>query len=255
MATVFSTRDLGKLRRGGAILSQAIRQVAQAVRPGVTTLDLDRLAEVTIRQQGGEPAFKGYRGFPATLCVSVNDEVVHGLPRADRRLKVGDVVGLDLGVRYAGFATDLAVTVPVGPVSGQARDLIETARQALDEGIKQVKLETPVGTLGATIQAFVEQRGYSVIRDLVGHGIGRELHEEPKIPNYGKRGQGPRLKERTAIAIEPMITTGRHQVSIDDDGWTIRTKDGSLAAHFEQTVLVLPNGYEIITPYGQGFGD
>jgi methionyl aminopeptidase len=196
---------------------------------------------------GAEPAFKGYHGYPASLCASVNDEVVHGIPSASRVLRQGDIIGLDFGVVLDGFYGDAAVTVPVGAVSDQARRLLEVTCQALAAGVDEARPERRVGDLGAAVQRCVERHGLTVVRDFVGHGIGRRLHEPPQIPNFGTPGTGPRLRAGMALAIEPMVNTGRCEVDTRDDGWTAFTVDGGLSAHFEHTVLVTENGPEILT--------
>ncbi|MBI3115631.1 MAG: type I methionyl aminopeptidase [Candidatus Kerfeldbacteria bacterium] len=248
---VFTTAgELAAIRTSGRIVSEALDEVAAAVKPGVTTAALDAIAERAIVRRGGTPAFKGYRGFQHALCTSMNDEVVHGIPSPQRALQAGDIVGLDLGVIYQGFYTDHAATVPVGEVDVASQKLIAASREALTEAIKLVSPSLQLGTLGARIQATVERHGFAVVRDLVGHGLGRQLHEEPKIPNFGEEGTGAFLKPGMLIAIEPMVTAGKYPVQLDDDGWTVRTADGSRSAHFEQTVLVTNGRPEIITPYG-----
>lgn len=251
MAILSRERQRAAIVEGGRILSAALDAVAAAVRPGVSGLELDTIAERFIRRAGAEPAFKGYRGFPAALCVSVNDAVVHGIPTADRKLRDGDIVGLDLGLRWRGLITDCAVTVGVGTLQPSARRLILVAYEALQRGVAAVRAGATTGDVGAAIQAFVEGAGYQVVRDLVGHGVGLKLHEEPELPNFGRAGSGPRLVRDQVIALEPMITAGQAAVASDTDGWTIRTADHSLAAHFEQTLLVTETGATVLTPYGQ----
>jgi len=220
--------------------------LTEAVQPGMTTGELDRLAEEFIRAHGGRPAFKGYRGFPASICPAVNDEVVHGIP-GDRRLKEGDIVGLDVGVEMNGYYGDAAVTVPVGKASKEALRLLEVTREALMAGVARAKAGNRVGDISHAIQSHVEKHGYSVVRSLVGHGIGREMHEEPQVPNYGPEGRGPRLMAGQVIAIEPMVNVGGADVVTQPDGWTVVTKDGSLSAHFEHTVAVGGDGPEILS--------
>jgi methionyl aminopeptidase len=244
---VKSPEEIVRLRAACRVVAEVLAELRAAALPGVTTLELDVLAEAGARRRGAEPAFKGYHGFPASLCASVNDEVVHGIPSAGRVLREGDVIGLDFGVVLDGFYGDAAVTVPVGAVSDDARRLLEVTRQALAAAISVAWPDRRVGDLGAAVQALVEPRGFSVVRDFVGHGIGRRLHEPPQIPNFGTPGTGPRLRAGMALAIEPMVNTGRCEVDTRDDGWTAYTVDGGLSAHFEHTVLITENGPEILT--------
>jgi methionyl aminopeptidase len=216
------------------------------VAPGVTTADLDRTAEKLVRAGGGEPAFKGYRGYPCTLCASVNEQVVHGIP-SSRALNDGDIISLDMGVKLSGFYGDSAVTVPVGRVSEEAATLLRVTRESLEKGIEQVRLGGRISDIGHAIQEHVEAHGFSVVREFVGHGIGAALHEDPQIANYGEPGRGPRLAEGMVLAIEPMVNVGRPAVRVLGDGWTAVTKDGSLSAHFEHTVAVTKNGPLILT--------
>jgi methionyl aminopeptidase len=241
-------KDIKGLQKSGEILSESLRLVAKAAIPGKSTLELDRLAREAIAARGGAPAFLGYRGYPAALCTSLNARVVHGIPHADEVLKEGDIVGLDLGVNWGGYFTDMAVTVPVGAVSSAARDLIDATENALRAGLNVLKADITTGDLGAAIEAFVKKRGYSVVRDFVGHGVGAQVHEDPQIPNFGLGGHGQRIPEGSVIAIEPMVNRGRPGVRILEDGWTVETADQSLSAHFERTVRVTVDGYEEITP-------
>lgn len=255
MAVFSNEQDLVTLRAGGRLLAASLAAVAKAARAGVTTLELDAVAEAALRMGGGAPAFLGYHGFPKTLCVSINDEVVHGIPTDQRRLAAGDVVGLDLGVNYRGLILDMATTVSLPPVEPATARLVETARRALAAGVKAVKAGATTGDIGAAVQSVVEPPGFGIVRELVGHGVGRELHEPPSIPNRGRPGSGVRLVAGQTIAIEPMITQGDWRVTVDADGWTVRTADHSLSAHVEQTVLVTDRGCEILTPYGRDFSD
>ncbi|MBI4089858.1 MAG: type I methionyl aminopeptidase [Candidatus Kerfeldbacteria bacterium] len=239
--------EIKAIRHSGEILAQAMHDVVDAVRRGVVvTLELDAIAEQAIRQRQGKPAFKGYRGYPRALCVSINDEVVHGIPQKNKQIKLGDTVGLDLGVVYDGMYTDMATTIAVAG-SAEQRRLLAVTRAALQAGLRQVRVGAFTGDIGAAVQQQVESQRYNVVRDLVGHGVGRGIHEEPSIPNFGKPGTGSQLQAGTAIAVEPMVTAGGFAVTIDDDGWTVRTADGSLAAHEERTVLVTATGYELLT--------
>ena len=216
------------------------------VAPGVTTADLDAAAERLVRAAGAEPAFKGYRGYPCTLCASVNEQVVHGIPSA-RALVEGDIISLDMGVKLNGFYGDSAVTVPVGRVSDEAATLLRVTRESLAKGIEQVRLGGRISDIGHAIQEHVEAHGFSVVREFVGHGIGAALHEDPQIANYGEPGRGPRLAEGMVLAIEPMVNVGRPAVKVLADGWTAVTKDGSLSAHFEHTVAVTKSGPLVLT--------
>ena len=235
------------MREAGAILAEALRVVAGAVAPGVTTAELDRVAESEISRWKAQPAFLNYRGFPATLCVSVNSEVVHGIPRKDRVLREGDIVSLDLGCILRGYYADSAVTVPVGRVAKNTADLVETTRRSLEKGIEQMYPGKRIGDISQAIQETVEERGYSVVRSFVGHGIGRALHEAPAVPNYGKSGMGMRLVTGMVLAVEPMVNVQGPDVRILDDGWTAVTCDGGLSAHFEHSIAVTDDGPLILT--------
>ncbi len=234
------------MREASLIVADVLARLSLLVEPGVTTADLDAAAEKLVREAGAEPAFKGYRGYPATLCASVNDEVIHGIPSV-RVLVEGDIISLDMGVKLGGFYGDSAVTVPVGRVSGQALALLRVTQEALEKGIAQVRLGGRVSDIGHAVQTHVEAHGFSVVREFVGHGIGASLHEEPQIANYGEAGRGPRLAEGMTLAIEPMVNMGRPGVKMLADGWTAVTRDGSLSAHFEHTVAVTKNGPVILT--------
>ena len=254
MTILKNIEEINKLREGGKILASILREVAQKAVVGTKTTELDILAEKMIREAGGRPSFKNYKTpddkipYPASLCVSINEEVVHGLP-SERILKDGDVVSLDLGMEYKGFYTDMAVTAPVGQASEQAKKLIATAQEALNKGISAVKSGAFVGDIGQAVQSCAEGNGFNVVRKLVGHGLGRKAHESPEIPNFGIKGKGEILKEGEVLAIEPMITAGQHSIYLDKDLWTWKTKDGSLSAHFEHTVIVTKTGAEIITKF------
>jgi methionyl aminopeptidase len=237
------------MRAANALVAEVLAELATMVAPGVTTRDLDQAAEKLVREGGAEPAFKGYRGYPSTLCASVNDQVVHGIP-STRALNEGDIISLDMGVKLNGFYGDSAVTVPVGKVSEEASALLRVTREALEKGIAQVRLGGRVSDIGHAIQLHVEAHGFSVVREFVGHGIGSALHEEPQIANYGEPGRGPRLAEGMTLAIEPMVNIGRPAVKVLADGWTAVTKDGSLSAHFEHTVAVTKTGPLVLTRRG-----
>jgi len=243
--------EIEAIRAAARIVAKTIGMLRQEVRPGVTTAELDRLAEAFIRDHGARPAFKGYRGFPASICPAVNDEVVHGIP-GSRRLEEGDIVGIDVGVEKDGFYGDAAVTVPVGDVNAQARKLLEVSRESLARGIDQARAGKRVGDISHAIQSYVEEHGFSVVRTLVGHGIGRQMHEEPQVPNYGVPDRGPRLMAGQVVAIEPMVNAGAPEVVTQPDGWTVVTKDGALSAHFEHTVAVGMEGPEILSRVNEG---
>jgi methionyl aminopeptidase len=246
MIILKSRSEIEKMAVACRIVAEVLQEIVQAVRPGLTTRDLDALAERNIRLRGAIPAFKGYRGFPNTLCVALNEQVVHGIP-SKRRLRAGDIIGLDLGAKWEGYYGDAAVTIPIGQTSSEAEDLITTAQEALSAGLGEVRPGTHLSNISHAIQHFVESRGYSVVRAFVGHGIGTELHEEPQVPNFGPPGRGPRLKTGMVLAIEPMVNRGDVDVEILDDGWTVVTADSQLSAHFEHTVVITDEGHQILT--------
>jgi len=235
----------------GEILTRCLKMLAAKARPGVTTADLDETAEKFIRSQDATPAFKGYRGFPGSICASPNEMVVHGIP-GPYELKRGDVLSIDVGVVKDGWVADAAMTVPVGPPSEEAEKLLAVTKEALFEGAAQMRHGNHLGDVSAAVQHTVEAEGLSIIRTLVGHGIGREMHEEPQVPNYGEPGTGPLLEEGTVLAIEPMVNFGGAEVRLGDDGWSVFSEDGSLAAHFEFTVAVTAEGPRILTPWHEG---
>ena len=241
-----SQAEIAKLRRVNQLVGQVLAELRQMVGPGITTADIDALAEQRVREAGAEPAFKGYHGYPATVCASVNEQVVHGIP-SSRKLVNGDIVSIDMGARLDGFFGDCAVTVPVGDVRPEVADLLRVTEEALFHGIEAVKPGARVSDIGAAVQQHVETHGFSVVREFVGHGIGTSLHEEPQIANYGPAGRGPRLSEGMVLAIEPMVNLGKPAVKVLPDGWTAVTRDGSLSAHFEHTVVVTGDGCEILT--------
>jgi methionyl aminopeptidase len=244
-----SPAELERMKRASALVAQVLAELSAIVKPGVTTAELDALAEARVRDGGAEPAFKGYHGYPATICASVNEEVVHGIP-SRRELIEGDVISIDMGVLLDGFFGDAAVTVPVGRVSERAADLLRVTEESLHRGIAAVRVGGRVSDIGHAVQAHVEQHGFSVVREFVGHGIGVSLHEEPQIPNYGKPGSGPRLTEGMVLAIEPMVNMGKPAVRLLQDGWTAVTRDGLLSAHFEHTVAVTADGPLVLTAPG-----
>ena len=237
-----------KMAASGDILVRCLTMLKAKARAGVTTLELDEAAEKFIRSQGAVPSFKGYHGFPGSICVSPNSMVVHGIP-GDYALKRGDVLSIDVGVTKDGWVADAAMTVPVGPISPEAKNLLEVTQTSLFAGVEQMRPGNHLGDVSAAIQGSVEAAGLSVIRTLVGHGIGREMHEAPQVPNFGEAGKGPELEEGTVLAIEPMINAGGPLVRMGDDGWAVFSEDDSLAAHFEFTVAVTPDGPRILTPW------
>ncbi len=245
MITIRSQEELRKLEEASRVVLETLDVVAKAVAPGVTTDDLDRLAEAEIVRRGARPAFVGYRGYPKTLCTSINDEVVHGIP-GKRALKEGDVVGIDCGAVVAGYFGDAARTLPVGRIDAATAKLLDATRQALSAGIAAARPGGRVSDIGAAVEAVALVHGYGVVRDFVGHGVGTALHEEPQVPNYGPAGRGSLLKAGMVIAIEPMFNLGRAEVSVDADGWTVRTRDRSTSAHFEYTVAIEPQGAVIL---------
>jgi methionyl aminopeptidase len=242
-----SPAEIETMRTANELVADILDELRRAVGPGVTTAELDALAERLTRAAGAEPAFKGYRGYPASLCASINDEVVHGIPSSTRVLREGDIISLDMGVKLGGFFGDSAITVPVGRVSPRTEELLRVTREALWRAIAEVRVGGRVSDIGYAVQAWVEAHGFSVVREFVGHGVGRQLHEEPQVPNYGPRGRGPRLAEGMVLAIEPMVNAGKAAVRVLDDGWTAVTKDGGLSAHFEHTVAVTQAGADILT--------
>ncbi len=246
-----SPAEIERMRPANLLVARLLRELREAVRPGVTTADLDRLAEKRIREAGGEPAFKGYHGYPATICASVNEQVIHGIP-SSRVLVEGDILSIDVGAVVDGFYGDAAITVPVGPISERAAELLRVTEESLYKGIAQARVGGRVSDIGHAVQRHVEAHGFSVVREFVGHGIGSAMHEEPQIPNYGEPGRGPRLAEGMVLAIEPMINMGRPAVKVLEDGWTAVTRDGSLSAHFEHTVCVTASGPVILTTLNGG---
>ena len=242
MMILKTPEELAVMDRANAVVRQTLHLVAGAAKPGVSTKELDELAEEHIRSAGGRPAFKGYRGYPATLCTSVNDVIVHGIPSPTLRLREGDILGVDCGVVLDGFVGDSAVTVPIGEVPEEAKRLMRVTKECLELAVDVVRPGRRLTDVGAVIQGHAEAAGYSVVRELVGHGIGRAMHEDPLVYNFGPGGRGPELRPGLVLAIEPMINAGKPGVSFDDDGWTARTEDGKLSAHFEYSVAVTENG-------------
>lgn len=242
-----SRHELEKMKAANQIVAQVLRHLHGIVKPGVSTLELDEAAEGMIREAGGAPAFKGYQGFPASVCTSVNEEIVHGIPRAERILNDGDIVAVDVGVYYQGFFGDAALTIPVGSISPELQRLLDVTRCSLYQGIEQVRVGNRVSDISSAIQKYVEAHGFSVVREFVGHGIGRSLHEEPQVPNFGTPGRGPRLVEGMVLAIEPMVNSNGPEARILEDRWTAVTVDGGYSAHFEHSVAVTGNGPWILS--------
>jgi methionyl aminopeptidase len=235
------------MRAAGRILAEVKARLKALVRPGASTKDIDEDIEAFIVGKAAAPAFKGYRGYPATVCASINEEVVHGIPSAKRKLKDGDIIGLDLGCIVEGYYSDCAITLPVGPVPERVQELLDVTRESLDKAIVQCRAGNRIGDISYAVQAHCESHGFGVVRAFVGHGIGRALHEEPQVPNFGEAGRGPVLKAGMVLAIEPMVTMGSWEVRVLEDGWTAVTVDGSLAAHFEDTIAITTNGPEVLT--------
>lgn len=247
MITIKSEREIELMREAGKMVSMTHQYLKNFIKPGITTKELDRLAEEYIRKMGGVPTCKGYEGFPATLCTSVNDTVVHGIPD-NYKLKDGDIITIDMVIGYKGYQGDAAWTYAVGNISDDKKYLMEHTEKALYEGVKQVKPGNHIGDISAAVESYANKHNLGVVKELCGHGIGREMHEDPEVPNYGTAGTGPKLREGMVICIEPMLNLGTADIYILDDDWTIKTDDGMPAAHYEHTILVTKDGYEILTP-------
>ncbi|HZP22297.1 MAG TPA: type I methionyl aminopeptidase [Terriglobales bacterium] len=242
-----SSSEIEKMRRSGRIVRQVLEATKEAVAPGRSTMDLERVAEKKIRDLGAKPAFKGYYDYPCVLCTSINNEIVHGIPSEHRVLKAGDIVSIDCGVVLDGYYGDSAITVAVGELTPELQKLLDVTRESLQQGIEAAKVGNTVGDIGAAVQQVVEANGFSVVREFVGHGIGTKLHEEPQVPNFGKREHGPKLRDGMVLAIEPMVNMGRPGTRLLDDKWTAVTEDGSYSAHFEHCIAVTRNGPVILT--------
>ena len=247
MIVLKTGRELKVMQEACRISAEALKLAGSAVEPGVTTAELDKIAEKYILSQGAIPNFKNYNGYPATACISINNEVIHGIPSKKRVIKAGDIVSIDLGAKFEGYHGDNAATFACGDISAEAKRLMDTTRESLYEGIAAAVSGGRLGDIGAAIQQYVESRGYSVVRQFVGHGIGTQLHEAPEVPNFGTHGRGIRLMPGMTLAIEPMINMGHYDVKVMPDGWTVLTKDGSLSAHFEHTIVITPDGPKILT--------
>ena len=247
MIVLKTSRELSLMRKAGKISQKALRLAGEAVEPGVSTWEIDKIVRQYIESQGATPSFLGYGGFPASACISVNNVVIHGIPRKNQILKQGDIVSIDVGAFYEGFHGDNAWTFPCGEVSKEAQALMDVTRESLFEGINAARPGNRLGDIGSAVQRYVEARGYSVVRDFVGHGVGAELHEDPSVPNYGTPGRGVRLLPGMTIAIEPMVNQGVHTVETLSDNWSVVTSDGKLSAHFEHTIAITPDGPVILT--------
>ena len=247
MIVLKTGRELKIMKEACRISAGALQTAGKAVEPGVSTAELDRLAEEYIRSQGGEPNFKNYEGYPATACISINNEVIHGIPTTKRVLRQGDIVSIDLGAKFEGYHGDNAATFACGDISAEAKRLMDTTQESLYEGIRAAVQGGRIGDISHAIQSYVEAKGFSVVRQFVGHGIGTQLHEAPEVPNFGTAGRGIRLLPGMTLAIEPMVNVGRPDVKVLSDGWTVLTCDGSLSAHFEHTIVITPDGPKIMT--------
>ncbi len=247
MIKLKTKEQIETLKAGGKILSSVLARLREEVKPGITPKQLDKLAGELISQAGAKPSFQGFQGYPAILCVSINEQLVHGIP-TDREIKEGDVVGIDCGIWYQGLCTDMALTVIVGQGSKIAEELVRVTKGSLQAGLAEIKAGKKIGDYGAAVQSFVESHGFAVIRGLVGHGVGFAVHEDPRVPNFGRPGEGLTLQAGMVLALEPMVSVGGYHIVTEADGWTISTRDRSLSAHFEVTVAVTEQGYELITP-------
>jgi methionyl aminopeptidase len=247
MITIKSRREFAKMQKAGAAVAAILQAIREAAGPGVSLLDLEGISATILDERGCRSSFLGYHGsYPATLCLSPNDVIVHGIP-SGRRLAEGDILSVDAGAIFEGFHGDAAFTMPIGRVTSEAQSLIDVTEEALWAGVRQVRKGNHLGDIGATVQETGDSHGYGVVEEYVGHGIGRQMHEEPQVPNYGRRGQGLRLRTGMALCIEPMFNLGSRHTTVDDDGWTVRTKDGSLSAHWEHTVCLTPDGPQVFT--------
>lgn len=241
-----SRAEIERMRNAGVIVGETLRRLRRLVEPGISTRELDAVAESSIRAAGAYPTFKGYRGFPASICASINDEVVHGIP-SDRKVRAGDILKIDCGATLDGYVGDAAITVAVGEISAESQLLIDATRESLFRAVEMMVDGNRLYDVSYAVQYYVEERGFSVVRDFCGHGIGQRMHEDPQVPNYGRPGTGPRLKEGWVLAIEPMVNQGGHEVKILPDGWTVRTRDGKLSSHFEHTIAVTDDGPKVLT--------
>jgi methionyl aminopeptidase len=246
-----SRNEIEKMRRAGLVVAETLRELRRMVEPGITTRELDAYAEKRIRSTGAYPTFKGYRGFPASICASVNDEVVHGIP-SQRKLREGDIIKIDCGATLDGYVGDAAITVGVGSISLEIEKLMEITRESLFQAVKKMVPGNRLYDVSYAVQEYVELRGYTVVREFCGHGIGQKMHEDPQVPNYGRPGTGPKLKEGWVLAVEPMVNAGTHDVHVLPDGWTVKTKDGKASSHFEHTIAITENGPQVLTALEDG---
>ena len=242
-----TAKEIAIMKEGGKILSFVLREVAKVIKPGISTWELNQLANQLVKNKGAEPSFLNYNGYPSSLCVSINEEIVHGIAKKDKIVQNGDLVKIDFGVKYRGLFTDSAITVPVGKISRASKKIMNVTKNSLEKAIKILKPGVQVGDISSVIQNYVESEGLSVVKDLVGHGVGRKVHEDPRVPNYGLPGTGPVLSEGVCIAIEPMVTAGSSGVVLADDGWTYKSADDSMTAHFEKTIAIIKSGHQILT--------
>lgn len=242
MTILKSEAEIAIMEEAGRIVAEVLRELGDAIAPGVSTWDLDQMAEDRLRSAGGEPTFKGYQGYPASICVSINEEVVHGIPRKDTVLEDGDIATIDIGVTWHGYVGDTARTYPVGHICEESQRLLDVTRASLEQGIAASVVGNRLSDIGHAVQRYVEDAGFNVVRDYVGHGIGARMHEEPQVPNYGEPGRGPRLKAGMCLALEPMVNAGTYEVRTLADQWTVVTQDGKRAAHFEDTIAIRPEG-------------
>lgn len=247
MIIIKNNREIDYMRQAGKVVEEALLKMEEVIKPGITTAYLDRIAEEFIRSQGAVPSFKGYYGFPSSICTSINQEVVHGIPDRNRVLQEGDIISIDCGAILNGYQGDAARTLPVGNVSDQAKNLINVTRDSFFKGVEKAIVGNRLSDISSAIQTYAESFGYSIVRDYVGHGIGKDMHEEPEVPNFGTPGRGPKLLHGMVLAIEPMVNAGKYYVSVQSNDWTVVTDDGSLSSHYENTVAILDNGPEILT--------
>ncbi|MFT8314778.1 MAG: type I methionyl aminopeptidase [Clostridium sp.] len=247
MIIIKNNREIDYMRQAGKVVEEALLKMEEVIKPGITTAYLDRIAEEFIRSQGAVPSFKGYYGFPSSICASINQEVVHGIPDRNRVLQEGDIISIDCGAILNGYQGDAARTLPVGNVSDQAKNLINVTRDSFFKGVEKAVVGNRLSDISSAIQTYAESFGYSIVRDYVGHGIGKDMHEEPEVPNFGTPGRGPKLLHGMVLAIEPMVNAGKYYVSVQSNDWTVVTDDGSLSSHYENTVAILDNGPEILT--------
>lgn len=246
MIIIKNDMEIEYMRQAGRLVGETLARLEEAIKPGITTAELDKIAEEFILKHNAKPSFKGYHGFPASICASTNNEVVHGIP-AGRVLEEGDIISIDCGVILNGYQGDAARTIPVGKISTEAEKLIKVTKDSFFKGIEYAKIDNRLSDISAAIQTYVENFGFSIVRDFVGHGIGKDMHEDPEVPNFGRPGRGPKLKHGMVLAIEPMVNIGKYHVRVEANDWTVVTEDGSLSAHYENTVAILNNGPEILT--------